>query len=150
VNAKLILIASSLILCTPAHADSYQTLATDGKETVLLDASSIRADGDEHSVRVVRDFQQRQLNRFDGEWYAHKSQVVVYGVDCENRRLALLEWSVHGSAHGRGQPLYVGRAKSPVYERGLKNLGDAALLDAVCTRLAQTQASTVVASTEQF
>jgi len=107
------------------------------------------ADG-EVQVKVVRDYRSTQLNLFDEQWIAHRSKVLVYSVDCAAGKLGFLEWSLHAGAHGKGRALVKGQAGGVVDYVKPANTGDAALLDAVCVKVATVQSAKnrLVASAE--
>jgi len=148
-NAKLILTLVSALAAAPVVAGEWQTVSADTKETVLLQSDSIQmADGDVQ-VKVVRDYRRTQLNLFDDQWVAHRSKVLVYSIECEAGKLGLLEWSLHAGSHGKGRAVVKGQAGGVVDYVKPANMGEAALLDAVCVKVAVESAKNrLVASAE--
>jgi hypothetical protein len=149
-NAKLILTLVSALAAAPAVAGEWQTVSADAKETVLLQSDSIQmADGD-IQVKVVRDYRNTQLNLFDEQWVAHRSKVLMYSVDCEAGKLGFLEWSLHAGSQGKGRAVVKGKAGGVVDYVKAANMGDAAVLDAVCAKLATIESAKnrLVASAE--
>ena len=151
-NLKLILALASSLLSLQAIADDWAPLATDQNQTAQIDASSIRKDGDEVVVKVLRDYTQSQLNVFDGNWVSYRSKVVLYVVDCADGKLAHLEWTLHASGKGRGRVVKSGEAGAVLQARAPNETGDDVLIDRVCTRIAQLEAGeskTLVAEAAQ-
>jgi hypothetical protein len=136
---KLILALASSLLSLQAIADDWSPLATDQGQTAQIDASSIRKDGDEVVVKVMRDYAKSQLNVFDGLWVSYRSKIVVYVVDCADGKLAHLEWTLHASGKGRGRVVKSGEAGAVLQARGPQETGDDVLIDRVCTRIAQME-----------
>jgi hypothetical protein len=149
-NAKLILPLIGALASAPAAAGEWQTVSADTKETLLLQSDSIQIADGEVQVRVVRDYRSTQLNLFDEQWVAHRSKVLVYSVDCEAGKLAILEWSLHSGSHGKGRAAVKGQAGGVVDYVKPANKGDAALLDAVCVKVATIESAKnrLVASAE--
>jgi hypothetical protein len=138
-NTKLILTLIGALAGVPAAAGEWQTVSADAKETVLLQRDSIQIEDREIQVKVVRDYRTTQLNLFDEQWVAHRSKVLVYSVDCEAGKLGYLQWSLHAGAQGKGRAVVKGQAGGVVDYVKPNNMGDAALLDAVCTKVAAAQ-----------
>ena len=140
-NAKLILTLVTALAAVPVAAGEWQTVSADARETVLLQADSIQMADGEIQVKVVRDYRGTQLNSFDEQWIAHRSKVLVYSVDCDAGKLGFLEWSLHAGVHGKGRALVKGQAGGVVDYVKPANMGDAALLDAVCVKVATSESA---------
>ena len=149
-NAKLILTLISALAVAPAVAGEWTTVSADAKETVLLQSDSIQIADGEIQVKVVRDYRGTQLNLFDDQWIAHRSKVLVYSIDCEVGKLGFLEWSLHAGSQGKGRAVVKGQAGGVVDYAKPANKGDAALLDAVCVKVATIESAKnrLVASAE--
>jgi len=140
-NTKLILTLVTALAAVPVAASEWQAVSADAKETVLLQPDSIQIADGEVEVKVVRDYRSTQLNLFDEQWIAHRSKVLVYSVDCDAGKLGFLEWSLHAGAHGKGRALVKGQAGGVVDYVKPANTGDAALLDAVCLKVATLESA---------
>jgi len=149
-NTKLILTLVGALVAAPAAAGEWQTVSADAKETVLLQRDSIQIEDGDIQVKVLRDYRVTQLNLFDDQWVAHRSKVLVYSVDCEAGKLAYLTWSLHAGAQGKGRAVAKGQAGGVVDYVKPASMGDAALLDAVCLKVAAAKPaqSHLVASAE--
>jgi hypothetical protein len=135
-NSKLILTLVGALAAAPAVAGEWQTVSADTRETVLLQPDSIQITDGEIQVKVVRDYRNTELNLFDEQWIAHRSKVLVYSVDCNAGKLGLLEWSLYAGSHGKGRAVVKGQAGGVVDYAKAANMGEAALLDAVCVKVA--------------
>ncbi|HZT00879.1 MAG TPA: surface-adhesin E family protein [Steroidobacteraceae bacterium] len=127
------LVMLGLISSAPAIAESWQTVAANDTESVRLAESSVRRDGVEVFARVLRDYDGTRLNLFEGEWIAHRSMAALYAMDCDLRRLRIVEWTLYAGNLAQGGALWSGRSRGAAYFRSEKNFGDAALIEAVCT-----------------
>jgi len=149
-NAKVILTLISALAAAPAVAGEWQTVSADAKETVLLQSDTIQIADGEIQAKVVRDYRSPQLNLFDDQWVAHQSKVLVYSVDCGAGKLGILEWSLHAGSQGKGRAAVKGQAGGVVDYVKPANKGDAALVDAVCVKVATIESAKnrLVASAE--
>ena len=140
-KAKVILTLISALFAAPAVAGEWQTVSADAKETMLLQSDTIQIADGEIQAKVVRDYRSPQLNLFDDQWVAHRSKVLVYSVECGAGKLGILEWSLHSGSHGKGRAAVKGQAAGVVDYVKPANKGDAALLDAVCVKLATIESA---------
>ena len=149
-NAKVILTLISALFAAPAVAGEWQTVSADAKETVLLQSDTIQIADGEIQAKVMRDYRSPQLNLFDDQWVAHRSKVLVYSVDCGAGKLGILEWSLHAGSQGKGRAAVKGQAGGVVDYVKPANKGDAALVDAVCVKVATIESAKnrLVASAE--
>ena len=149
-KAKVILTLISALFAAPAVAGEWQTVSADAKETVLLQSDTIQIADGEIQAKVVRDYRSPQLNLFDEQWVAHRSKVLVYSVDCGAGKLGILEWSLHAGSQGKGRAAVKGQAGGVVDYVKPANKGDAALVDAVCVKVATIESAKnrLVASAE--
>ena len=149
-KAKVILTLISALFAAPAVAGEWQTVSADAKETVLLQSDTIQIADGEIQAKVVRDYRSPQLNLFDDQWVAHRSKVLVYSVDCGAGKLGILEWSLHAGSQGKGRAAVKGQAGGVVDYVKPANKGDAALVDAVCVKVATIESAKnrLVASAE--
>ena len=138
-NRKLMLTLVGALAAFPALAGEWQSVSADTKETVLMQRDSIQIEGGDIQVKVLRDYRVTQLNLFDEQWVAHRSKLPVYSVDCEAGKLGYLEWSLHAGALGKGRAVVRGQAGGVVDYTKPANPGDAALLEAVCMKVAAAQ-----------
>jgi hypothetical protein len=134
-----ILILCGAIAAADVLAADWQPLAADRSEMAQLDVSSVRMDGDEVHVKVLRDYAEVQFSPFDGRWVAYRSKIVTYVVDCADHKVAHLRWSLHARSKGVGRLVMAGEAGAVLRTRRPRELGDAALIERVCLRLAQLQ-----------
>jgi hypothetical protein len=129
---KLTLALASLLVSTPVLAADWQPLGADTQETVLIDASSLRADGDEILVRLVRDYRSEQLSMVAGKLYRHRSQAMVYAVDCTGQQIRHVEWSLHAENLGAGRTVAQGKPRGAAYTQDLRRSGESAMVATVC------------------
>lgn len=135
-NTQPILALCGALLAAPALAADWQPLAADATQAAQLDTASIRMDGDEVHVKVLRDYAEVQIEPVDGRWVGYRSKVVTYAVSCAQNRLAPVRWSLHTGSKGRGRMVLAGEAKADPRTKRAHELGDAALIERVCLRIA--------------
>ncbi len=131
-NARLITTLALTLAAFSAFADPWKEVASSEQESVLIDSASIEANGDEIQVKVLRDYPNTQLNLLDGKWYAFRSQIAVYSVDCTQGKLGHLEWALHKAGQGRGRVVHEGRVAGVTSIDAPANAGDRALVSTVC------------------
>ncbi len=131
-NAKGILALALSLIATSAFAGPWKEINATEQESVLIDTSSIQFDGDEIQVKVLRDYPSTRLNLFDGQWYAFRSQLALYSVDCADGKLGHLEWSLHTAGQGRGRVVHAGKVGGVTVVDAPTNPGDRALVSTVC------------------
>ena len=134
----------------PAIAGNWQTVAANDTESLRLAENSVRRDGVEVFARVLRDYDGTRLNLFEGDWIAFRSMTAVYAVDCDLGRLRIAEWTLYAGNLAQGGAVWSGRARGAAYFRSERNLGDAALIEAVCTAASASRVGTALANGDAY
>jgi hypothetical protein len=133
-NLRLILAMGSMLVCAPALADQWRQVASTDEEIVLIDTRSVKADGDEVRVRLVRDFHDAQLTFVNGRVQTYQSQLTLYAVDCIAREVRYVEWGLYSAKRAQGSPVAHGKPRGAVYSRTLALPGEGSMLETVCER----------------
>jgi len=131
-NAKLIIILATSLIASTAFAGNWKQVDSSEQESVLMDVASIQMNGDEIQVKVLRDYSNIQLNLLDGQWFAYRSKLALYSVDCSEGKLGHLEWILHKAGQGRGRVVHEGKVGGVVFVDAPVNAGDRALVQQVC------------------
>lgn len=108
-NARILVTMFFYLMSTAAAAGTWTQIEANADETVLIDANSIKVSGDDVEVRVLRTYANTQLNLLDGEWYAFRSQVATYAIECKEGKLGYIDWVLHHGAQGKGRVLHKGK-----------------------------------------
>lgn len=147
---SLLISLSAGLAAGTTWAGAWNEIAATEQESVSIEQASIRIEGDEIQVKVLRDYAEPQLNLLDGRWHAFRSQVALYAVDCDEGKLGYLEWSLHKAGQGRGRVVHTGKVGGVSQVDAPANPGDRALLSAVCTSkvVMRYRATAVVAAAQ--
>jgi len=132
-NAQLIITLAATLVVSSAFAGNWVEIETDPQESVSIDESSLKISGDEVEVKVLRSYAHTHLNLLDGEWYAFRSQVAIYSVECKEGKLGYVEWVLHHGGQGKGRAVHKGKVTGVLSNDAPTNQGDKALIQSVCT-----------------
>jgi hypothetical protein len=131
-NANLIATLAMSFASGAAVAGNWTQVDATAEETVLMDASSIKVSGDEVEVKVMRTYAGTQLNLLGGEWYAFRSQVATFSVQCTQGKLGYVSWVLYHGTKGKGRAVHEGRVTGVLAGDVPATQGEKALVAQVC------------------
>lgn len=124
------LLASALVLiANAAIAADWRVVSTGQDEVVFVDYESVHNDVGAVKATVLRNYSTTQ---YLGDWYPHKSKMIVYRFDCDTSRLGIEQWVFHGDNFGRGRTLWADHERHDAYMRRAADAEDRALVETVC------------------
>jgi hypothetical protein len=122
------IVAGLLLLGTSAFAGEWSLISQDPREIVFVDRSSIHADGDMKKARVLRSF--RTVHTIGDDAYAHKSEILLYAIRCEDQSLGFEQWTMTAGEIGTGATVWSGQVDTP---SRYKDPGDPAVVSMIAT-----------------
>jgi hypothetical protein len=138
-NSVRCLLTCILVLTTfGAVAADWRQVSTEQDEVVFVDYESVHHDAGAVKATVLRNYGATQ---YLGDWYPHKSKLIVYRFDCDNSRLGIEQWAFHSDNFGGGRTLWADHVKGDSYMRNAADAEDRALVGTVCSISAATHAT---------
>lgn len=131
-NPTLIATLALSLISGAAGAGTWTQVEANAEETVLIDPSSIKVSGEEVEVKVMRTYASTHLNLLGGEWYAFRSQVATYAVECREGKLGYIDWVLYHGTKGKGRSVHEGKAVGVLSNDVPASQGEKALVDSVC------------------
>jgi hypothetical protein len=113
-----------------AKAAEWSVVAQSKDEIVYVDRSSIRADGDVRTARVLRSFSSVQTIGDDA--FPHKSEILDYAVRCEDRSLGFEAWTMTAGEIGSGSTVWIGQVDKPALYQDPTDPAAAGIIDSTC------------------
>jgi hypothetical protein len=130
---KLTLAAVLTVASLPALAVDWHRVATTDSQTVLVDRDSVHAFNGDVRGRAMHSYSQTQSL---GDMYPHRSNVILYSVDCGNRELGCMQWSMQSHELGAGRTVWADSVNAVSYYAADTDVVDNALVDSVCSSYA--------------
>lgn len=127
--SKLTLVAILAVASLPAFAVDWHTVATTSSQTVLVDHDSVHVFHGDVRAWVMHSYTQTESL---GDMYPHRSKVMVYSVECGQRELGYLQWSMQSGEFGGGRTVWADRASYVDHYPAKSDVVDNALVDSVC------------------
>ena len=92
-------LASALVLIAyGAVAADWRVVSTGQDEVVFIDYESVHNDTGPIKATVLRNY---SVTQYLGDWYPHKSKMIVYRFDCDAFRLGIEHWASTAIPSGR-------------------------------------------------
>ena len=124
------MVAGLLLLATTAFAEEWSLVAQDGNEIVFVDRTSIFEMGDLKKARVLRSFSNVQT--IGDEAFAHKSEILLYAVRCEDHSLAFEQWTMTAGEIGTGATVWAGQIEQPSLYKDPNDPMELSMIASVC------------------
>jgi hypothetical protein len=129
-NLVRCLLASALMLMAyAATAADWRQVITGQDEVIFVGYESVHNDAGVVKATVLRNYSATQ---FLGDWYPHKSKMIVYRFDCDDSRLGIEQWAFHSDNFGEGRTLWADHVQRDAYMRTAGDAEDRGLVGAVC------------------
>jgi hypothetical protein len=122
--------AALLLLAATAFAEEWSLVAQDSEEIVFVDRTSIYQVGDLKKARVLRSFSKVQT--IGDEAFPHKSEILLYAVSCEDRRLAFEQWTMTAGEVGTGVTVWAGEIEKPSLWKDVNDRMEVSMIASVC------------------
>jgi hypothetical protein len=106
------LVAAVLMVASTAFSAEWTLVGQDGNEIVFVDRSSIFAVGDLKKARVLRSFS--TIQTIGDTAFPHKSEILLYAVQCRDRSLGFEEWTMTAGEIGTGATVWTGQIAQAV------------------------------------
>jgi len=138
-NSARCLLSSALVLIAyVAVAADWRPVNAGQDEVVFVDYESVHHDAGAIKATVLRNY---GVTQYLGDWYPHKSKLIVYRFDCDNSSLGIEQWAFHSDNFGGGRTLWADHVKGDSYMRNAADAEDRALVGTVCSISAATHAA---------
>jgi hypothetical protein len=131
-TSKWTVAAALAVASLPALAVDWDRVAATASQTVLIDRDSVHAFNGDVRARVMHSYSQTQTL---GDIFPHRSNVILYSVDCGKRELGYLQWSMQSQELGAGRTVWADsvNVNGVSYYRAGTDVVDNALVDSVCS-----------------
>ena len=130
-NAAKWLVAGILALtAATSFAGEWSLVAQAKNQIVFVDRTSIRDDGDLKTARILRSYSTVQTIGDDA--FPHKSEILHYAVDCEDRTLGFEAWTMTSGEVGTGATVWTGQVTKPSLYKDPADPLVAGIIDATC------------------
>ena len=131
INAAKWLVAGILALtAATSFAGEWSLVAQANNQIVFVDRTSIRDDGDLKTARILRSYSTVQTIGDDA--FPHKSEILHYAVDCEDRTLGFEAWTMTSGEVGTGATVWTGQVTKPSLYKDPADPLVAGIIDATC------------------
>lgn len=114
----------------PALAVDWHRVATTGSQTVLVDRDSVHVFQGDVRARVLHSYSETQTL---GDRFPHRSNVILYSVDCGERELGYMQWSMQTQEFGAGRTVWADSVNEVSYYAATTDVVDNAVVDSVCS-----------------
>jgi hypothetical protein len=128
-SVRCLLTSALLSIAYSAVAADWHSVITGHDEVVFVDHESVHDDAGAVKATVLRNYSATQ---YLGDWYPHKSKMIVYRFDCDGSRLGIEQWAFHSDNFGGGRTLWADHVKRDAHMRNANDAEDRALLGRVC------------------